>query len=100
MFVYNITINVDNTIEEEWLRWQKESHIPEILATGFFYDYRFFKLLEQNEDEGKTYVIQYFSLERKDYEQYIHRYAPAMREKAFVKWGNQFVAFRKLHESV
>jgi len=42
MFVYNITIKVDNNIEEEWLRWQKEIHIPEILSTGFFYDHRFF----------------------------------------------------------
>ena len=30
------------------------------LATGFFYDHRFFKLLDQDEDEGKTYVINIF----------------------------------------
>ncbi len=36
MFVYNITTKVDNTIEEEWILWQKKIHIPEILSTGFF----------------------------------------------------------------
>jgi hypothetical protein len=87
MFVYNITVKVDNNIEEEWLRWQKGIHIPEILSTGFFYDHHFFKLLEQNQDEVKTYIIQYFSLERKDYEEYIHLHAPVLREKAFPKMG-------------
>jgi len=100
MFVYNITTKVDNIIEEEWILWQKEIHIPEILGTGFFYDHRFFKLLDQNEDEGKTYVIQYFALERKDYEEYVRKYAPALREKAFKKWGNQFITFRTLLKSV
>ena len=100
MFVYNITIKVDNNVEEEWLRWQKGIHIPEILSTGFFYDHRFFKLLDQGEDEGKTYVVQYFALARKDYKKYIHLHAPVLREKAFLKWGNQFIAFRTLLKTV
>ena len=89
-------MKVDNAIEEEWILWQKETHIPEILATGFFYDHRFFKLLEQDESEGKTYVIQYFSLEKKHYEEYIHRHASLLREKAFLKWRNQFIEFGTL----
>src|SRR6185437_5620586 len=100
MFVYNITMKVDNTIEEEWILWQKEIHIPEIMSTGYFYDHRFFKLLEPDEDEGKTYVIHYFALEKKDYEDYIHHHAQVLREKAFLKWGNQFIAFRTLLKSV
>ena len=100
MFVYNITMKVDNTIEEKWILWQKEIHIPEILSTGFFYDHRFYKLLEQDEDEGKTYIIQYFALEKKDYEEYISQHATVLRDKAFQKWGNQFISFRTLLTTV
>ncbi len=100
MFVYNITMKVDNTIEEEWILWQKEIHIPEILSTGFFYEHRFYKLLEQDEGEGKTYVIQYFAMEKKDYEEYIHHHAPVLRERAFLKWGDQVTAFRTLLKAV
>ena len=100
MYVYNITIKVENEVEDEWLKWQKEIHIPEVLATGFFYDHRFFKLLEQDENEGITFVIQYFALERKDYEEYNRFYAPLLREKAFLKWGNKFIAFRTLLKSL
>ena len=60
----------------------------------------FLNYLNKMKDEGKTYVIQYFSLERKDYEEYIHLHAPVLREKAFLKWGNQFIAFRTLLKAV
>jgi len=100
MFVYNITTKVDNLIVGDWIRWQKEIHIPEIMSTGFFYDHRFFKLLEQDEEKGETYVIQFFALEKKDYEEYILQYDPALREKAFIKWGNQFIGFRTLLNSI
>ena len=100
MFVYNITMKVDNSIVEEWMLWQKEIHIPEILSTGFFYDHRFYQLLEQDEEEGKTYVIQYFALEKNDYQEYIQYHAPVLREKAFLKWGNRVIAFRTLLKAV
>jgi len=60
----------------------------------------FFKLLEQDESEGKTYVIQYFALKKEDYEEYILHHAPVLWEKAFLKWGNRFVAFRTLLKTV
>jgi Domain of unknown function (DUF4286) len=100
MYVYNITTKVENDIVAEWLEWQKEIHIPEILATGFFYEHRFFKLLEQDESEGITFVIQYFAMELADYEEYIKDYAPLLREKAFLKWGSGFISFRTLLKSL
>lgn len=54
MFIYNITTKIDNDIEGEWLRWQKEVYIPDIMSTALFYDHHFFKLLEQDESDGKT----------------------------------------------
>ncbi len=39
----------------------KQEHIPEIMATGLFHDYRFCRLLEQDDSDGPTYTIQYFT---------------------------------------
>jgi hypothetical protein len=33
MIVYNVTVNIDGAVEQEWLKWMKEVHIPEVLAT-------------------------------------------------------------------
>ena len=36
MYIYNVTINVDETIHDEWLVWMTEIHIPNVLSTGKF----------------------------------------------------------------
>ena len=35
MFICNFTIKVDNEIFEEWLQWQKEEQIPEVMQPVF-----------------------------------------------------------------
>jgi hypothetical protein len=37
MIIYNLTINIDESIHDEWLLWIKEL-IPQVLATGKFKD--------------------------------------------------------------
>ena len=36
MIVYNVTVNIDKNIVDDWLTWMKEIHIPEVMKTGFF----------------------------------------------------------------
>ena len=59
MFIYNITIKVDNNIAEEWLQWQKEIYIPAMLDTGFFMSIVFINCLNRMKTEGKTFVINF-----------------------------------------
>lgn len=99
MICYNITNKLITQIEADWVKWQKEEHIPEIMSTGLFSEYRFFKLLNEDE-EGATYVVQYFLDSIEDYKKYISDFAPVLREKAFAKWGNSFIAFRTVMEVV
>lgn len=100
MIVYNITNKVQAGIEAEWMRWQKEEHIPEIMASGLFLEYKFYRLLEQDEADGITYIIQYFAKDIDHYNNYIHSFAPSLRKKALDKWGNKFIAFRTVMEVV
>ena len=94
MIVYNVSQKINKSILKEWLTWQKEVHIPEIMSTGLFSDYKFYKLLDQDEEEGTTYVIQYFSDSRENYDQYVTRFAPGLREKSVKKWGDGVVTFQ------
>jgi hypothetical protein len=82
------------------MKWQLEDHIPEIMSTGLFDDYKVFRLHEQDETEGPTFVFQYYTTDRNNYDRYIHEHAPILREKARNKWGDGFIAFRSLLESV
>ena len=100
MLVYNLTIKVDHTIADEWLQWQVEAHVPEVMATDLFLKNHSFKLLEQDETDGPTYVFQFVTDSREKYLSYINDYAPSLREKAFLKWGNTFVVFETVLQTV
>lgn len=100
MVVYNITIKIVPEIEEEWVSWQKEEHIPDVMSSGQFTEYKFYRLLEENESDGITYIVQYFSTSINHYNIYIEKFAPALRQKALDKWGNKFIAFRTIMQVV
>lgn len=100
MIIYNVTIKVTHYINERWLQWMKEEHIPDIMATGLFHDYRMCRLLEQDDQDGPTYTIQYFTDSLENYQTYLQEHAPLMRQKTFDLFGNQFVAFRTVMQVV
>jgi len=100
MIVYNITSKVRWDILEAWLAWQLEEQIPAILATELFDDYQLYRLLEQDEDEGPTFVIQFFTTSLERYQQFVIEFAPALQQTGWDKWGNGFISFRTLLQSV
>jgi hypothetical protein len=100
MIIYNITCKVHWSIQEEWMNWQKMQQIPAVLATGLFDDARFFRLLDQEDEEGPTFVLQYVTSSAERYEQYLIQFSSLHQEAARNKWGDQFIAFRTLMEAV
>lgn len=100
MYIYNVTIQLAWSIHEEWVKWMKEKHIPEVMATGCFTEFRFVRVLEVDETEGPTYATQYFAASKANYDQYIHEFSAALRKDALDVWGNQFAGFRSLMQVV
>ena len=98
MIIYNITIHVSWTIHNEWLRWMKEIHIPKILGTGCFFEYRILKLLEINEEEGPTYAIQFHTVTTDNYQRFIDQHEAHLRQQLHEIWQEHAVAFSTLME--
>ncbi|HMH21800.1 MAG TPA: DUF4286 family protein [Puia sp.] len=96
MIVYNLTIKVSWGILDNWLPWELQEHIPAVMATELFDDYKFYRLLDEDETEGPTFVLQYFTGSLERYEQYITGYASRFRQEGLDKWGDGFIAFRTL----
>lgn len=101
MIIYNVTINVEDDVHEQWLSWMKQMHIPDVMRTGFFTEYKMAKLLTRQPDEtGATYVIQYTAKSMTDYETYQRDCAPALQAETKKFFDGKFVAFRSLMEVV
>lgn len=99
MILYNVTVNIDNDVREEWLRWMKEVHIPEVLKTGLFIDNRMFHVMV-NEEKGTTYSIQYTLRSMDELHTYQRDHAPRLQKEHSDRYANKFVAFRTILEQV
>lgn len=93
MIIYNVTINVEDSIHYDWLFWIKP-HIKEVLATGKFTSAKMTKVLVEEEMDGTNYSIQYAAKSREDLDAYYKEYAPKLREAAIAKFGTSMLAFR------
>ena len=100
MYIYNVTIKVDNNIKHEWLQWLKEEHIPDMIGTGCFTEASILHLLETDDSEGPTYAVQFKAESKSLYNQYIEIFAGTIRQKSFDKWGNKFIEFRSIMQVV
>jgi hypothetical protein len=100
MYIYNVTIKINASIEDEWLHWMHTEHLAEVVATGMFHDYSFLELLEPAEEGTKTYIAQYHTSDKTLYQQYIEDFAPLLRQKGIDKFGDQFIAFRTILKKI
>lgn len=98
MIIYNVTIKVTPDITGEYLQWLQEEHLPEMMQTGLFSSYRLCRLLESEDPEGATYVVQYHCDSMENYQSYVDEYSLRMRQKGLDKFGNKMVAFRTIME--
>ena len=98
MFIYNVTVKVEWEIAEDWLKWIREEHAEEVIATGVFHKYQLAKLIQEDESDGPTFVVQYFCNTKHDYLRYQMQFAPGLQQKANKKFGAQFTAFRSVLE--
>lgn len=100
MLIYNVTIKVDESIASDWLQWMQQEHIPRIMDTGCFSEFKVVRLLDIDDSEGPTYAVQYFASTMDDYQLYQRQHAPRIRKESIDKWGDRFIAFRTLMEVV
>jgi hypothetical protein len=100
MIVYNHTTKVDHEIEEEWISWQKENYIPEVMATGFCTGFHFYKLLGHDDDEGKIFITQFLMNSQQDYATFIKQFSLSLEKKVVGKWGERAVSFCTVLQNV
>ena len=100
MLLYNVTFGIDRDVEKDWLVYIKEQHIAAVMKTGLFEEYKFFKVLHDQEEETISYSIQYFARTITQVTQYLDFFAPSVMEHHRQKFQNKHVAFQTLLEEV
>ena len=94
MLIYNVTINIDDSVHDDWLNWMRDKHIPDMLATGKFSHAKMTKILVDEEMGGTSYSIQYTTKDRDTLEAYYKEDAERLRRDSLKLFADKFVAFR------
>jgi len=111
MILYNVTVNIDIEVEQEWIEWMKSTHIPDVMATGLFTENKFFRLLHEVEEGGVNYSVeveeggvnysvQYFAEDMDKIQAYQANHAAALQAEVKKKYDGRYAVFRSLLESV
>jgi hypothetical protein len=100
MIIYNVTCKIAAAREEEWLKWMRETHVPEVCKVGEFVHATLLKLKFPVDDDGVTYAVQYHSPSMQLLDKYLTDSAPAMQVDHMLKFGEDVTAFRTILETV
>lgn len=99
MILYNVTVNIDTSVENEWLEWMKETHIPDVMNTGCFTRNLVCKIHAES-DGGSSYSIQYFCHSQTELDHYLDHHATQLQQEHASKYAGKFAAFRTLLEVI
>jgi hypothetical protein len=100
MIIYNVTVNIEQSVHDEWLKWMKEVHIPDVMAKGVFTESRMLRLIGDEDSGGSTYAIQYSCSSMDEFDRYERDFAGELRKEHLERFKDKFVAFRTLLELV
>ena len=94
MIIYNITVNIDESVHEQWLQWMQTQHINKMLATGKFTSARIVKVLVDEEMGGITYSVQYFAPTKEALEEYRRDHENELQREGLKLFADKMLTFK------
>lgn len=100
MFIYNVTMKVDWEINDAWLNWMLNEHMPAVINTKCFTTYHLLKLHDVDDMEGPTYAAQYYTDSKALYNRYLELHAQNFVKDTNNKWQDHVIMFRTFMEII
>jgi hypothetical protein len=98
--LYNVTIIIDHSVHDEWKSWMINVHIPEVMQCNIFRNCKMTKILEDHNEDGVTYAIQYRCHGLEAFNDYQNKFAPRLQAETQNKYGGKYAAFRTCMEII
>jgi hypothetical protein len=58
MIIYNTTYSVSDKVYGSFLKWVKEKHIPQMISSGYFSEFKLSRVLTDEDQEGNSISLQ------------------------------------------
>ncbi|WP_029489563.1 DUF4286 family protein [Aquimarina agarivorans] len=92
MYIFNITTNISEEIEKDWLLWMNDTFIPNMIATNKFHKAIMTQVEVDEEMGGITYSTQYFTHSKTLLDRFFEEDQPSILQK-HTKFRGQYVDF-------
>ena len=100
--IYAIHASILKSEEQKWLTYLFDTHIPDVLNTGYFHDFCFRKVLDpvEENDEYSHFYVEYYCESFAAYQEYQEKAAAPLREDHISKFGHAVKATRTVLEKI
>jgi len=99
MIVYNETFIVEPGVYNEWLTYMRETHIPGVMATGYFGTYKILNVID-SPNEGVTTCIQYNTDTEEKFAKFYNEHLHKLHASHQQLYENKFVLYNTLMETI
>jgi hypothetical protein len=97
MIIYSVRIKIQIHVEDEWVTWMKNIHIPEVLESGNFTEAVMYRdILSEAGNQVSAYEVHYKANNLDDYLQYAEEDALKLQQKHSARYGGKYIAERIL----
>ncbi len=84
--IYAVWCDLDRSVEEEWERWMRSTHIPQVLKAGGFVGAKVFAV---KEDDTRKWVTMYEATDHAALQAYFEGPARRLREDYQKHFGDR-----------
>ncbi|MEY3689537.1 MAG: hypothetical protein RIT37_1099 [Bacteroidota bacterium] len=85
---YEVTMEVDSSIAEEWVEYMRSEHIPEVMTTGVFTSCQFLRIIEPAKEGFDSFRITYEAENLSAIQAYRADLSPELRRKHDERYGD------------
>ncbi|MCS6823656.1 MAG: DUF4286 family protein [Cytophagaceae bacterium] len=98
MYLFYVTINIDEDIEEQWLHWMYERCT--LLVSGISASYKVLKPVNAEQFGGNTYSFQFILDEKISAQHFEEQYNELIGKLMYKNFKDKFAEFRTLLEII
>ena len=84
---YEVTMEVDSSISEEWVEYMRSEHIPEVMQTGVFMSCQFLRIIEPAKEGLECFRITYEAKSLSAIQAYRAELSPELQRKHNARYG-------------
>ena len=101
MILYIVNVTVKKDIQDEWLNWMKEIHIPNVLKTGYFVKADIYNIiLPAKSGNEVSFSVQYESESYEKFMSYTVKESKRLQKEHANRFENNVKAERYVIEKI